>query len=336
MSLVGYLFQVRLRSFWLVLGVVACGGSDANLGIPTGDSGGSSCSDGDGARGDGARTESGPGDDGSANDGSPDDSSSNMDGSGSGSGGDATSDGSGSGSDASDGGIVDSAPDTTSYCTIAFRDSTTAYSYTAVTNLPTTITLGRPSGALGRDLLLAYIYGGDSAGTAAPIITAPVGWSLVRRTDYGYIGTMAVYSHIVGSGEPISYSWSINQAFLYASWILAYGGVDTVQPIDNDAQQSSGASGTLFSTTMLTTSGPNEMVLAGFAGYAGPAAIAAPQWTPPSGMTNRVNFNNMVARAGAASDHLFASAGAVGPFSATSSVTDDFAITDILAIRPCH
>jgi hypothetical protein len=201
--------------------------------------------------------------------------------------------------------------------------------------MTTTIPVNSPAASSG-DLLIAYIAAGSTGNTSLPVFTAPTGWTLLGRTDHTTIGSLVVYWKIATSAEPLTDTWSASEPVIYAAWILAYGGVDTAQPIDAFAALDLGTAGTQFATPPLTTTGPGELVVATFAGHSTGTTLLSATWSLPPGTTSRVNFNNAQARSGASFDAPAAVAGAVLPVTSTAMETQDFAATHVVAIRPCH
>lgn len=70
----------------------------------------------------------------------------------------------------------------------------------------TLVSLNRPLGALENDVMIAAI--GITPSSIA--ITAPPGWTLIRRTDNagGASNSLAIYYKAVTSAEPAGYNWS--------------------------------------------------------------------------------------------------------------------------------
>ena len=206
-----------------------------------------------------------------------------------------------------------------------------------------TVTIPVPTQAVAGDLLVAYIAGGDSTATTATAVTAPSDWELVVRTDNGTTGFFAVYSKVATAAEPASYTWNTPSSLggiIFTSWMLAYEGLDTAQPVDvavglDNAPATAAAS---FATPAIVTTGADELVIASFSGHTlGPAATATPgTWTTPAGVTQIVSTNNAQARSGLSVALRQATAGAVGALFATVAPAQDFAITNAIAFRPCQ
>ena len=91
------------------------------------------------------------------------------------------------------------------------------------------ITLSRPSAVSSGDVLVAVV---DARLYASGVITAPPGWSLVRRDSTALSAlTQAIYIRTATSSEPSSYTWGLSSRVSAAAAILAYAGVDRGAPV---------------------------------------------------------------------------------------------------------
>ncbi|WP_412538297.1 PQQ-dependent sugar dehydrogenase [Longispora sp. K20-0274] len=90
------------------------------------------------------------------------------------------------------------------------------------------ITLPRPAGTLGGDVLVASIVVNSDD---APL-TAPAGWAEVRQGTVPGALRLAVYTHTAGAGEPAGYTWTTTQARRLAGGVTAYRGVSATSPVD--------------------------------------------------------------------------------------------------------
>src|SRR4051794_40587514 len=95
---------------------------------------------------------------------------------------------------------------------ISFRASATNSVNTA-----TSLTITKPTGVVANDVLVAAISARGGTGTT---ITAPAGWTLIRRDDSATVLAMATYSKVAGASEPASYQWT------FGGSIRAAGGID--------------------------------------------------------------------------------------------------------------
>jgi hypothetical protein len=138
------------------------------------------------------------------------------------------------------------------------------------------------------------------------------------------------------SSEPTSYSWNLSASVKLNAYFMDYNGVDISSPSDVDTGQST-ASGTSHTALGVTTTTANDMLLTFY------ATATCVTWTPPSGMTQIVDFTYC---ANAASSNVdmsidqlqLGSAGATGD----ETATDDSAavgVTKTIALKPaatCH
>jgi Bacterial Ig domain len=177
-------------------------------------------------------------------------------------------------------------------------------SQASVTN-GTTVT--RPSGVAAGDLLLATLEIDAEPAT----VTGPAGWTKLQDV-IGAPGTAMAYHtqvwwKVAGASEPASYTWTIGGTPWVDIGVLAYQNVNTASPIDVSAARDSGTTATPV-TDSVTTTGPNELVVALFVNF------NSGSWTAGSGMTRRYNFDSNVAQ-----DVLQASAGPTGTKTATNT-----------------
>ncbi len=64
------------------------------------------------------------------------------------------------------------------------------------------------------------------------MVTAPVGWSLIDRSNCGAGCQLAVFYRVATSAEPATYTFTLANATMAAGTILRYTGVDTANPIN--------------------------------------------------------------------------------------------------------
>ena len=152
---------------------------------------------------------------------------------------------------------------------VTFRGSSFAANPTA-----SSLTIPAPAGAQPGDVEIMAI-----AARGAPTLTAPAGWSLVRQDANGTTMRQTIYSHVVGTSEPASYTWTWGAAQAAAGGILAYGGVSTVTPVN-----ASGAQANTSATSVTAPSIANTKAgqLIGFFGTG-----TATAFTPPAGLAER-------------------------------------------------
>lgn len=198
-----------------------------------------------------------------------------------------------------------------------------------------TLAINRPAGTLENDVMIAAIAVRPSSAT----ITAPPGWTLVRRTDNPGptdSNSLAVYYRVAGGNEPLNYAWSFSASTGAAGGIQAFSSVDTTSPIDVEAGAAT-VSGLAHAAPGITTTANGAMVVAHF------TKSGAGTWTPPvagGGMPAFTeSFDVQVGAAGAGQSlegtrALQPAAGATGAKTATASANADAGVTHILALRP--
>ena len=129
-----------------------------------------------------------------------------------------------------------------------------------------TLVLPRPTGTAAGDVVLAAV-----SVRATPTITAPSGWSLVRRDSRGTAFTQAVYVHVAGASEPATYTFSFNSSQTAVGTIAAYSGVDNATPIAGNSGQANKSSAAIIAPSITTPVSNTELV--GFFGITGKTTI---------------------------------------------------------------
>ncbi|HEY7192632.1 MAG TPA: hypothetical protein VH439_02745, partial [Gemmatimonadales bacterium] len=162
----------------------------------------------------------------------------------------------------------------------AFRASTQAQADSFVT----TLLVNRPAGTLVGDVMIAAIAVRPSGAT----ITAPAGWTLIRRTNQGATNSLAqaTYRRVVAAGEPASYTWTLpNTHTGAAGGIIAFYGVNTTTPVDVENGQIN-ASGLNVTAPSVTTTRAYDMIVTSH------AISSSTTFTPPGGMTETVDIRS--------------------------------------------
>jgi signal peptidase I len=199
-----------------------------------------------------------------------------------------------------------------------------------------TIDLARPAGVAADDILVAHVVLHTHSFNANPM-PAPAGWTLVRvDTDSQHV-TAAVFWRRAGGSEPSTYTFTNNAGDTTqqaTGAILAYRGLDTANPIDDDAGATD-VSGTDSVVAPSVTSTPPTGRLLSLVGVYGNNQGPA---TPPGSMTERyegtvVSEASVVEILGEAADQVLGSAGATG--TRTTSVPGaDTWVAQSLVLRP--
>ena len=198
---------------------------------------------------------------------------------------------------------------TPSAATIGLRSVSTGS--TSVTGSSVTIT--RPSGVQGNDVMLAQI--GVRGGTSTAL-TPPAGWTLVRRDNNATIITQALYAHVVTSAasEPTSYTWNFTNGNDAAGAIADYSGVNNVTPIDVSTGATNASSKSITAPSANVPGGDNSDRLVGMFAIPNSSAMTA-----PNGITQRWSFHATSGGIGVEmSDLALSNSGATGNMVATA------------------
>lgn len=159
------------------------------------------------------------------------------------------------------------------------------------------LTINVPSGTAANDVMIASITfrpcSSNNNGSCTTSIFAPFGWTQVDSIDQtrgggtgGYGLRLYVYQRVATAGEPASYAWGFGGSPALAGavgGILSFSGVDTSNPIVAGAGQTTGTGQDHAAPSINTGSVTNTMLLSTH------AALSSGTWTPPNGMTERVD-----------------------------------------------
>jgi len=209
---------------------------------------------------------------------------------------------------------------------ISFRAASSAATNTQ------SLAVSLPSGTAANDVMIAAI----SVRPYTATITAPSGWTLVRRVNYTSLQTssLAVYRKVATSSESSSFTWSFSGATYAAGGIQSFTGVDTTAPIDVENGQGTPES-LSHATPSVTTTVANAMLVTA---HSFPSSTT---WTPPTGMTEGIDvqygtFTDGQGQSLEANYAIQTVAGATGAKTATAdgSANADPGTTHILALKP--
>ncbi len=180
-----------------------------------------------------------------------------------------------------------------------------------------------PNVAAG-DVLLASL---SLRGT--PEITAPLGWQLVRMDPNGTSVRQAIYLHVATDNEPASYNFTFSRSAATTAIMMAFGGVDTTNPVDVSSGQAN-AKSTLVTAPSVTTTTANDM-LVGVFGIANQSTFA-----PPSGMTEIDDLSATTATYKVSSEAAQQSLGSAGATGIRTAVAQygTLNIGQLVALRP--
>jgi MSHA biogenesis protein MshQ len=147
------------------------------------------------------------------------------------------------------------------------------------------LTVAKPSGTVANDVMIASIAVQPSTTT----ITAPSGWTLIRRTDNatGNSNSLAVYRKTDGGSEPSSYTWTLSSGFNHAvGGIQSFSGVDTSAPVHAEDGVAT-ASANTHATPSINRSVPGTMLVSSH------TLASSRTWTAPAGMTEAVDVASL-------------------------------------------
>jgi hypothetical protein len=126
------------------------------------------------------------------------------------------------------------------------------------------------------DILIAQIAVGNN-----PTFTAPVGWTLINKSNNGSSLAQAIYWKRAGTSNPVSDTWSFSASDRVAGTMSAYRGVDPIVPI-NVFSSLSNASSTSVAAGSITPTVTGSQLIGLYAMANGNASF-----TPPVGMAER-------------------------------------------------
>lgn len=167
----------------------------------------------------------------------------------------------------------------------------------------------KPVGTVDDDVMLAIIYT-----EPANAVTTLSGWTiLAARFDTSTYGVSTFWKRAASEG--ISYTWSSPGGSFTIGVIISYSGcVTTVSPIDVMGTWQGATSSTMTGLAVTTATADTTIVQMGVVGD-----IGITQSTPPTSMTNRLNFGTII------NDVAQAAAGSSGNKAATMSGSVDWA-----------
>jgi len=139
-----------------------------------------------------------------------------------------------------------------------------------------TLVIPRPATVAEGNVMLASV---DVRGN--PIITPPApGWALSNAISSSVM-TQAIYYKIAGASEPSSYTWIFSTAQSASGGIVAYSGVDQVNPVDVVSGKANASSTSITAPSLTTTVADSRLI--GVYGTATSANINQPSGTTARG-----------------------------------------------------
>jgi hypothetical protein len=191
------------------------------------------------------------------------------------------------------------------------------------------VTLDIPAFAPG-DVMIAAIAMGNTGQAAAPVFTPPSGWTLISQVDKGNDSALAMYRHVAANSEPATVTWTFNELMEGVAWISDYVNVSTTTPIDVDSPVLINTTGPGYTAPSVTTSTAGAMLVVTYAVH----GSTKPTWIFPSGTQTRADLDDGTTRRGVGVDKRLVAAGSSPTLTLTASVAQDYALIDVLALRP--
>jgi hypothetical protein len=195
----------------------------------------------------------------------------------------------------------------------------------------TSFTVSRPAGIAAGDVLLAVVS--VKQGGSANVITAPAGWSSVVLTDAGSSEfRQQVFWKAVAAGDPASDTFTTSSSGRASAIMLAYRGVDSLNPIAAQGGQANASSGSVTAPS-ISPAVADTMLVGLFGSSRANAGISAPPGMTLEAADNSAGGPNGVASA--AADELLVAAGATGTRVAPV-LTSAVSIGQLVALRPAR
>lgn len=210
--------------------------------------------------------------------------------------------------------------------TVTLSCSTPTYRASAQAGVASgNLTISKPTGVVTNDVMVASIALRPNTAT----ITPPAGWNIVgTKLDNSNLtaNSLVTYRKVAGASEPANYVWTLGSHTGAAGGILAFSGVSTSNPIQAVNGQNT-PYGSQHSTPSVNTTSANTIVITAH------AYSSAPTWSPPAGMTERVDVQggnesleiNTVTQS---------TAGATGIKTAVATGDDDVGNAQIIILQP--
>ena len=161
---------------------------------------------------------------------------------------------------------------------IVYRGATSAGSTVAATS----ITLARPSGVVTGDVLIAAV-----TRPATTVLTPPSGWTAISTVNNGTVLQTVVYRRTAVAAEPVSYVFTSATSVPMAGGVVGYGGVNSASPVDFAGTNPNGSSTSQVAPSVTSVS-PGAMSVRVWS-----ATATANSFTPPAGVTERVDSGSV-------------------------------------------
>ena len=176
------------------------------------------------------------------------------------------------------------------------------------------VTIPVPAGVVANDVMIAQVTVRGGSGTT---LTAPAGWSLIRRdSDTTLQISEGIYLRVVSGSEPASYTWNFTAGNDAAGGIAAYSGVNTATPIDVTGGQGNAASTSVTAPSITIPAGHNSDRLLALFAIPDSSAMSL-----PGSIAGRWNFHAVGWGISAAMGDASVPSGATGNYVALQGVS---------------
>lgn len=224
---------------------------------------------------------------------------------------------------------------------IAFRSKSTV-THGGVSSA--SVTVSKPAGVTDGDFLLAAFTQGNGAPTFTGV---PSGWTHLRRLSGDILGAgygLEVY-YKIASGEPSSWTWTLNSASGgIAGFVAAWSGVNPLAPIDVETGTGNNSSGTALQFESVTPTSSNGMALGIVADL---TTSSSSTGSAPSGFTERVDVadgqeflylceKQLSSNAATGAKNVTVSSASVGAHAAETIVLNTGTPPTVASISPSH
>ena len=183
------------------------------------------------------------------------------------------------------------------------------------------LTIPKPTGVVQNEVLIAAIYWDNSK---QPTITAPAGWTSIRRDGSTTNQEVALYYRVTTATEPTSYMWTAPTSIRFTGVVAAYVGANTTSPIDGKAGRTGSTASPIAPS--VTTTAPNAALITIWSSWNGTLTLS-----PPVGMTSRAAF--VAADPIDLADTTVPAAGATGTRTASASASPGFWTGQSIALK---
>ena len=165
------------------------------------------------------------------------------------------------------------------------------------------LTINVPAGTALNDVMIASVTvracSSVDGNPCTLTVIAPAGWTAVATIDQptgagtgGFGNRLLVWRRVATAAEPASYSWHFGGTPAHAGAvgaILSFSGVDTTNPIVAAAGQATGVAFTHAAPSVDPGTVANTLLVTSH------SANSAATWTPPAGMTERIDATSLAA-----------------------------------------